>query len=180
MPKTTYTPPADSLASSVVSYFRNNPEEQLTVEDISEKFSVGLSSVHTQLSLVLDAKLLHRSQDQDGQYVYAAGTTLAIDYGWKQTSLAKQAKRVQAPNHDAFDFAAVKIESGVPVPQRSIGKTLQLRKLLFKLSESESCVLPMNTRTILARVITKEQATTSRRYIAKKIAADQIRLWRTA
>ena len=180
MPKTIYTPPADSLASSVVNFFRNNPDEQLTVDDIADKFDVGHSSVHTQLSPALEAHLLHRGKNEDGQYVYAAGTALAVKPSWKKTSAAAPAKRVRIREHAVFDLETVKIEANVPVWPKSADKTQQLRKLVIKLSASQSCALPMHTRTVLAKIITEQHNTTAQRFTVRKIAADQIRLWRTA
>jgi hypothetical protein len=34
----TYTPRAGSLASQVISFFRNNPDEELLLDDITDKF----------------------------------------------------------------------------------------------------------------------------------------------
>lgn len=69
----TYRPQADSLAQRVCHFLANNPEEELTVEDISTKFDTGTANIHTQLLKAKDTGLLPRTMNSNGEYVYRAG-----------------------------------------------------------------------------------------------------------
>ena len=46
----TYTPRAGSLASQVIGFFRHNPDEELLLDDITDKFTATRGNVHTLLS----------------------------------------------------------------------------------------------------------------------------------
>ena len=69
----TYTPRAGSLASQVISFFRNNPDEELLLEDITDKFAATRGNVHTLLSDAVKAELLARERNADGDYLYKPG-----------------------------------------------------------------------------------------------------------
>lgn len=71
-----YEPQTDSLAAQVVGYFRHHPEEYLGLDDIVTKFSAGRSNVHTLLARALDAELLKREKDAEGEWIYRAGAQL--------------------------------------------------------------------------------------------------------
>lgn len=72
----TYTPKADSLAASVVHFFHGNPDEELTLDDISDKFDAGRNNIHTQLARAVEAGLLERGTNEDGEYIYTAGKAI--------------------------------------------------------------------------------------------------------
>jgi hypothetical protein len=73
-----YEPQPDSLAAQVVGYFRNNPDEFLTLDDITDKFQLGTgrSNIHTLLARALDSELLKREKDASGDWIYRAGAQL--------------------------------------------------------------------------------------------------------
>jgi hypothetical protein len=73
-----YEPQPDSLAAQVVGYFRNNPDEFLTLDDITDKFQLGTgrSNIHTLLARALDSELLKREKDASGDWIYRAGASL--------------------------------------------------------------------------------------------------------
>lgn len=68
-----YEPQADSLPAQVVGYFRLHPDEHLTLDDISTKFQAGRSNIHTLLAKALDAELLKREKNAEGEWIYRAG-----------------------------------------------------------------------------------------------------------
>ena len=70
---TIYIPRAGSLPSMCLHFFRNNPDELLTLDDITDKFDVVRGNIHTMLKPCLDAGLLVRGRSEDGDYTYAAG-----------------------------------------------------------------------------------------------------------
>ena len=73
---TNYTPNPDSVPAHVIGFFRLNPDETLGVGDIVEKFGTSKGGVHTQLRLAMDAGMVRREQDEDGDWFYRAGPAL--------------------------------------------------------------------------------------------------------
>jgi len=73
-----YEPQPDSLPAQVVGYFRNNPDEHLTLDDITDKFQLGTgrSNIHTLLARALDSELLKREKSSEGDWIYRAGKEL--------------------------------------------------------------------------------------------------------
>jgi hypothetical protein len=73
-----YEPQPDSLAAQVVGYFRNNFDEHLTLDDITDKFQLGTgrSNIHTMLARAMDSELLKREKDASGDWIYRAGAGL--------------------------------------------------------------------------------------------------------
>ena len=62
----TYTPRAGSLASQVIGFFRHNPDEELLLDDITDKFDATRGNIHTLLADAVKADLLVRYRNADG------------------------------------------------------------------------------------------------------------------
>ena len=77
MTTTTYTPQAGSLASQVCGYMRNHAATELTLEDITDRFDAVRGNVHTLLAKSVEAGLLVRTRNADGEYMYQPGKVLA-------------------------------------------------------------------------------------------------------
>jgi hypothetical protein len=71
-----YEPQAGSVPAQVVGFLRHNPDEHLTLEDITVKFNAGTANIHTLLARALEAELLKRSKNTDSDWVYSAGPAL--------------------------------------------------------------------------------------------------------
>lgn len=71
---TAYRPRGDSLPSLCIGFFTNNPDEELTLDDITQKFGTVRGNIHTQLRLAVEAGLLIRTADEEHGYIYRAGT----------------------------------------------------------------------------------------------------------
>ncbi len=71
-----YEPQAGSVPAQVIGFLRHNPDEHLTLEDITVKFNAGTANIHTLLARALDAELLKRSKNTDSDWVYSAGPAL--------------------------------------------------------------------------------------------------------
>ena len=194
MSKPTYTPRANTLPCSVVNFFRSNDDEQLTVDDIAEKFDVGRANVHTQLALALEAHLLARKRNDDGEYIYTAGKALnaaepvSIAESENNNSLRSSATAPAIANntrdntreHPPIDTSKVVIESGVPVSGRQTGKTQALRDLMDRLKPGDSCALPRHAQPSLVKLMSLRHSASKQKFVCRAISPDQIRLWRTA
>ena len=73
----TYRPQAGSVAAKACAFFSGQPDEELAVTDIADKFGCGFASVHTLLRPALEAQLLMRRKDELGSWLYGAGAELA-------------------------------------------------------------------------------------------------------
>ena len=76
MTKPTYTPQRDSVAAQVCGYLTNNPVLALSLEDITDKFDAVRGNIHTLLAKSVEAGLLLRCQNEDGDYMYQPGPEL--------------------------------------------------------------------------------------------------------
>jgi len=68
-----------NLATKVCDFFLQNPDEILDVDAISVKWGVPRCSVHTELALHLEAKLLTREAGDEHGYVYRRGKRLTLN-----------------------------------------------------------------------------------------------------
>lgn len=71
-----YEPQAGSVPAQVIGFLRHNPDEHLTLEDITVKFNAGTANIHMLLARALEAELLKRSKNTDSDWVYSAGPAL--------------------------------------------------------------------------------------------------------
>ena len=65
-----------NLATKVCDFFLRNPDEVLDVDSISVKFDVARCSIHTELSLYVQAGLLTRFVGEEHGYIYKRGPEL--------------------------------------------------------------------------------------------------------
>lgn len=88
----TYRPQAGSVAAKACAFFSGQPDEELAVTDIADKFGCGFASVHTLLRPALEAQLLMRRKDELGSWLYGAGAELAkapvADFGGAASGVA--------------------------------------------------------------------------------------------
>jgi hypothetical protein len=187
MPKP-YTPPRDSLAALVCGYFQNNPDEELGLEDIVEKFSLkSHTRVHTNLAEAWRADLIRR-EVRDGDVIYSAGnlefTTKAIapKPARKNASnkAAKPAGTAPAAVEAFPDPLTVPIEDGVPCDSLR-GNKVDWEPLLKRLKVSQSFKLPLRCKSTLVQKITVLHKQGSMKFTMKCNAPElELRVWRVA
>lgn len=74
-----YKPRFGSFTHFVITFFLDNPEEELTVDDMAAKWpEIKRNSIHTTLGPVVLHEILHRSRNDDGEYIYKAGPRIAL------------------------------------------------------------------------------------------------------
>ncbi len=155
-----YCPRADSFPAQVCGFFANNPDETLTIDDMVDKFMPSnRGSIHTQLSLALDAKLLARQRDAEGDYVYSRGPQLQVT-GWVDSSAAPATPapaRVSKPGgkRTALDLQAIRIRSGVPMPTNKT-QIDRIGEFLVKLQVGDMFDLPICGKHILNKAVERQ------------------------
>ena len=179
-----YCPQADSLASQVIGFFTNNPGEELSLDDITDKFMCTRGNVHTQLIRAVQTNLLTRSVNDDGDYIYRAGerlSSLGIGvYSPQDISVAAVVKSL--PPHQAEplpELDAVELEDNVPLPTR--GNKRDWTPLLQRMVVGQSFKLPIHAHATLRKNVTALQKASSAKYTIKQFTdAKEVRVWCTA
>lgn len=75
---TTYNPRDGSLADRVLAFFTQQPDEELSIEDIVPKFDAKVQSVKMCLKPSVQAGLIRWGQNEHGSWVYTAGPALQL------------------------------------------------------------------------------------------------------
>lgn len=179
-----YVPQRDSLASQVIGFFTNNPGEELSLDDVTEKFMCTRGNVHTQLSRAVQTNLLTRSLNPDGDYIYRGGDRLSsfsvVVESNQAVSVAARVKSLEPQKVPALpDLDAVEIEDSVPLPTR--GHKRDWTPLLQRLVLGQSFKLPIHAHATLRKNVTALQKASSAQYTIKLYPdAKEVRVWCTA
>lgn len=178
----TYIPRPGSLAASVVYFFRTNADEELTLDDIVDKFGSVRGNIHTQLRPALDVDLLRRDTNADGEYIYQAGARIEVIPQASEPARPKARKPASfdSPRHEV-DFDALKVDKGVPL--RVIGpygaKPLKWDPLFEKLAEvGDSIQLPAKLRATLSSAVIARNKKGRGHFRVLMTGADTCRVWR--
>ena len=189
----TYFPQRGSIPMRVVAFFQANPEEELGVGDIVEKFDASRGNVHTILRLATEAQLLVRDRDIDGDYVYkpgplidatpSAGVDIDVVHRRSQPPGLTTAKRPSGRvARVTLDMAAVHISDSIPIPTGTTRQgPRQYNELLDRMTTGDSAGLPGQYFSTLAKHLTLIHKAETRRFITSRDReADTLRVWRTA
>jgi hypothetical protein len=170
-----YQPIEGSLAHQVVSFFYNNPSEQLTRDDIAQKFSdAPANTVHTRLLEAREAGMLARSRNEDGDYIYEAGP-----------SIDQYMPTIPLKRETIAGIKEFKIDKGIPLPRKRAGRNHSVwMPVLDALKEKgESVVVDKkeisNLQTIIARM-QYQDAANQPKYVAGIDGHGHARVWRAA
>lgn len=188
----TYTPRADSMPARVIAFFQRNPDEELSLEDITEKFDATRGNIHTNLGLAVDAGVLLRTRNVDGDYIYKAGPKLPKPTGVDMDAVHHRPppagqqgpwptrKAAREPAVDLPDPQDVAIEDDVPIPALRTKKRDWL-PLLKRLKVNQSASLPLVAQYMLGVAITQAHKDKLGTFTTRRdLQAKTIRVWRTA
>lgn len=190
-----YTPKADTLPARVCYFFKCNPEEELSLDDITGKFDATRGNIHTQMAYALEAKLVHRAKNGDGEWIYTAGSQLS-KYGGAFASEAnppntaapavaqrpsRKGRKINSPA-PKVDVDAIVIEDGIPLPDRQTRKGIDWASLLRRLKPGQSCLVPLANRYGLNKAIcaVHKQGDLGTFCTRSDPASESLRVWRTA
>lgn len=178
-----YLPREGSLPHMMCTYFRANPDEELTLEDVMTRWDVPRSGIHSNLAMAIEAQLLLRTKNTDDEWVFSAGPKLGkapVAVLNAPTPDGSGRKKAQDINPKAIDIDSIQIEDGVPLTRPGRRK-LDWTPLLIKLKPGQSCRVPMAARYTLSNAITQQhKSVPAVRYAYRKINDTELRLWRTA
>ena len=178
----TYTPRAGSLASQVIGFFRHNPDEELLLDDITDKFDATRGNIHTLLKDAVEAALLARYRNDDGDYVYKPGAACGT-YATPDVTIAATVAKTKAADAQlaAIDFAAIQVDEGVPYhPVSGVKGFNKWDPLFARLTKAgQSVELP---RALRDRLFTecgkRNKKTGAKTWAISSTGPDTCRLWR--
>lgn len=180
---------ADSLAARVIGFFQHNPDEELDLEAITEKFDATRGNIHTLLAPATQAGALQRERNKDGDYIYKAGKAMPVQHYAPQASATaptkpakKAASGYQSPRQE-LDLDALEVEDDVPYDSRGHKKgVFKWQPLFSKLTKpGQSIAIPGHMRGAVgaaAGKVNKEKVHGSFR--VAMTGTDTARIWRVA
>lgn len=179
----TYTPRAGSLASQVIGFFRHNPDEELLLDDITDKFDCTRGNIHTLLKDAVEAALLARYRNADGEYIYTAGARIDVisatgDTPAEPAPKARKPARFTSPRHQV-DFDTLVVEKGVPLPRQRAKPRSKWTPLFDKLAEpGDSIAIPPEIMIALRAETVKRTKAGSGHYRVLRTDDGGARIWR--
>ena len=187
-----YKPRADSLPSQCIGFFTNNPHEELTLDDITEKFDATRCNIHSVLRPAMDAGLLCRARNDDGDYIYLAGAELgkpsALVTAHKPPHavpaaappMPKTTKPVLGVRHH-IDLSSLKVDEGIACMQSNATLGKKWDPLFDKLANpGQSIELPGNMQGAVAAAAQARNKENRGQFKCYKTGPDTSRVWRTA
>ena len=178
----TYAAKGGSVASRVIQFFRENPDETLSAADVAIKFDTPVDHVFNRLRGAVDAGvLIKRPGPVAGRVVYCSARNPLLGHASSVFDMGDKAKR-RARKASSFDPSTVIVRDNVPLPpKRSGASTLsaQLAGALEGMSVGQMCELPRGVRGTAAKVITGLNKTGAH-YELRALGDDKIGVWRTA
>lgn len=170
--------PGEALRTRVLGFFANNPDESLTAADISRKFSVGIRLVPEALIPAVAAGNLRLNSHGD----YSAGRAPARNTAPAATATATPAKRRSSAELPPLPpAAALRVEPGIPLPDRPKPKGLQspYTPIFQAMNAGDSVALPTDAARRLIGSAQHLGKKLGRKYIHRQLGNGQSRIWRT-
>lgn len=170
-----YQPRANSLPGKVLDFLSRNPDEELTADDITEKFGGSRNNVHTLMRPALDARLVRREPDVLGELRYRAGPNLD-----KSGKSGKTPAKVFITQKEVD---ALQVETGAAIPLVSSNRgQSKWDTLLKKLTANDQSIqIPAEWNTGLSAHVSKlNQQQTGFKYIVRMVSDTHARIWRVA
>lgn len=187
-----YKPRTGSLPAQVIYFFTNNPDEQLGLSEITEKFDAVRGNIHTLLALAIDAMLLKRSRNEDGEYIYSAGPAIgktADVPAAAQPSPAEAAapgkrrgpvKGFASPRY-TLDIDTLIVEEGIPFVKINGPAESKWEPLFGKLKKpGQSIAVPGHVRGALATAARTRNKENKGVFRVAMTGPGKARIWRFA
>lgn len=183
-----YRPQADSLASQVIAFFKSNPGEALTLEDIITKFDATRGNIHTALGPSVVVGYLVRAMDEDSEYTYEAGPKIKDAVVEPAAPALPKGPNSAFPRHAAksitnapkmVDIDTLVVETGVPYTRGGINGGGKWDPLFKKLSKKgQSLTIPGHVKAAVAAAAIKYNKTHPGNYRLAMVDKATARLWR--
>lgn len=175
-----YTPKPDSLAASVVHFFHGNLDEELSLDDITDKFDCGRNNIHTQLARAVDAGLLTRDRNDDGDYIYTAGKALSAPKpGAKLAAALARPAALRGQTRVDLSALTLVVDKDVPLPEGPSAVSSKWDKVFDLLTEvGYSIEIPLDVCLPLRAEAQKRAKRGAGHYRVLKTGDSTARIWR--
>ncbi len=180
-----YTPRIGGITHRVIEFFQANPEEELTIDDIAQKFDATRNNVHSLLVQAIDNELISRTRNEDGDYVYhlqghLPGKTAKPAAAAPKPVAEKRAKVVAA--RKSLDISKLKVEEGIPFQEAHIKGESKWAPLFAKLTKpGQSIAVPADMRGAVGAAANKVNGLkTQGRFRVALVDENTARVWRVA
>lgn len=179
----------DSLVSRVIAFFQGNPEEELGLDDITDKFDATRGNIHTLLSKGIELEFLKRSRNADGEWIYSAGKALAklparsgVDMDAIHASQPKRAPKGYASPRKALDIDSLVVEEDIPLAESTHKGHNKWAPLFDKLTKAgQSIQVPGDLRGAIGAAATKlNRVKTQGQFRVAMTSETTARVWRVA
>ena len=174
----TYQPLPSSVPGRVVAFFRSNPDEELNIDDLAEKFDLGGRNVHALLASAVQHGALRRDQDASGDYIFKAGPALSTPSAASAKAAAPKPRRAPVVG---LDLGAIPLATDEPLPGGPSRKKLDYRALLNRMEPGHSAELPAQCRGGLSATMAEihRDETDPRKFTLRADkGAGKVRVWR--
>lgn len=177
-------PPQDSLAFKVIDYFHGHPGEVLTQKDVARKFDVAPASVDNLLMPAVASGHLARAQSDEYGVIFRLPPKRSAFPQPFTPSLKEAVRRNREARRPPvrIDFAAIKIEKGIPLIE-PLKRVPHWDQLFDKMDVGDSFELPLAARDAAAHARThyrEQEANSSKNFAVRKVDETHVRIWRIA
>ena len=178
-----YYPRPGSLVAQVVYFFRSNPGEELTLDDIVAKFDTTRGNIHSLLRPAVEVDMLRRDRNADGEYFYTAGARIEVisaagDTPERPAARARRPSGYASPRHQV-DLSALVVEKGVPLPQQRAKLVSKWEPLFAKLAvPGDSIAIPAEIVVTLRSEAVKRAKAGRGHYKVLRLDGGGARIWR--
>lgn len=176
-------PRKDSVAWKVVDFLEGNPGEELTRHDIAEKFDIDPVQVDDALRTAVTNGHIVRELNEESVSVWRLNFSKRGIPKPFAISLAeaKKARKANRKPPVVIDFAALVIESGVPIVDNRPGKGRAWPDLFERMKPGDSVLFPIEAKDAISHAqyaFRKEHPGTM--FTVRKCSPEHCRVWRTA
>lgn len=184
---TVYTPMKGTLPWKVIEFLTTNPDETLTVDDISVKFGVPVRGLPVQLTPAVDSGALVRAEHEDeDEMVYRLGAghpkikaRPSVHPALGPVGAALTGGAATRRPRTYIDASAIQIDCDVPIPAHAGNGRTKWAALLDRMDRQDSAELPYSVRASLQKCVSKYAKSTQKKFTIRRIDGNTLRIWRT-
>lgn len=168
-----------SMPNRVIAFFRADPAEELSADDIATKFDAQRKNVHTLLQLAVKSGQLMRKKDDEHGYLYSVGPAIMVPVATPEATTGTT-KQPRQPKAD-IDLLTLPIDTDIPLPAKRVAQQHAAEALDRLTQPGHSFGVPLDASGLsaLRKAITERHNAGTHRYVARATPTE-FRVWRIA
>lgn len=174
-----YTPRSGSLAARLIAFFQENPDEELTRQDIAVKFIVQPSMIDAELNMAIDQGAIATKNGESMERVWVAGRRIKrVRVVKAQADDPRPRRRPASPAPDDMPLPSqIVIEKGVPKPKRALASEKYV-DVFMRMEVDDSFAAPASCCKRLYEHARKFGKQVGRRFTLRRADDGSGRIWR--